>query len=64
MENTIPTIDAHLAANPVQPHHGLAETVVSIRPILEFACTLLFFKPSWQKALKAFMAALDVEFPQ
>lgn len=64
MNSVIAPVDAHLAANPIQPTHGVAQIYVSVKPILQIAVGLLFFKPSWQRALQAFMAALDVEFPQ
>lgn len=66
---TIEEIDAHLSK---KGFTGGKESLVglnlcaifkTVRPILVFAKTLLFFKPAWQAILQSLIDALDQSCP-
>jgi hypothetical protein len=60
---SIEAIDAHIANQGITPESlsGLDVCGVyrTVRPVLVFAKTLLFFKPAWQPILQGFIDAVD-----
>ena len=56
-------IDQHLEAHPIHEESKFEHLLKGVLPILKFVSPMLFFKPSWQKYLNAFIAAADVVVP-
>ena len=64
MAQTIEQVDMHLESTPLVPiPHGATHNICDIypvaKPILLFAKSLLFFKPTWQSVITGLIAALD-----
>jgi hypothetical protein len=52
-------IDQHLEAHPIHQESKFEHLLKGILPVLNFIVPMLFFKPEWQKYLKAFIAAAN-----
>jgi hypothetical protein len=49
-------VEKHLAEN---KSFDLCTTYKTVKPVIEFAKLLLFFKPKWQQAIGNFVAVMD-----
>lgn len=55
----IQKVDDHIEAHPIHTESKFEHLLKGVLPILQFVVPLLFFKPEWQKYLRAFIAAAN-----
>lgn len=63
-KHTVSNLNAHLQSEDISKSKSIADIYAFVRPLLLFVSAFLSFHPDWAKAIKALVAALDIEYPE